>query len=296
MSMSQGAVIVGVDGSDDSLNAARWAAAVAAKFETSLHILHAMPSFGHNLTDTVLVIRAAAMSYQRDYAQIILRSAVDTVRAEHPDLELTTESTETPADEALIELSQTARMIVVGNSEVTAAGALLLGSTTLAVATHAACPVVAWRNRRGAPTSDPVVVGTDGSAPSEAALAAAFEFADAFGCKVAAVRSRSAFGPLAAVANTLPVDWTGLEAAEWTQLTDAVDRHNQRHPDVSAACFIETTKPSVALLDRGKADRAQLIVVGNRGRNPLTSAVLGSTTLNLLQHSPIPVMVCRENR
>jgi nucleotide-binding universal stress UspA family protein len=41
----------------------------------------------------------------------------------------------------------------------------------------------------------------------------------------------------------------------------------------------------------GAAD-AQLVVVGSRGRDALTSALLGSITLNLLHHSTAPVMVC----
>lgn len=296
MSENTVGIVVGVDGSDGAMNAARWAAAVSARLETSLHIVHAMPSLGHNLTDTVAAIRAAVMSYQRDYAEIILRSAADAVREQQPDLVVTTESTNTPADEALIQLSGTARMVVVGNAEVTTAGALLLGSTTLAVATDAACPVVVWRGEHTAPTSGPVVVGTDGTDSSAVALESAFDFADRFAVKLAAVRSWSPFGPLARTANSPLIDWGALETAVWTDLTDTVDKYHQRYPEVSASCYVEPTKASVALLGRSEADSAQLIVVGSRGRNALASAVLGSTPLNLLAHSPIPVMVCRPTR
>jgi nucleotide-binding universal stress UspA family protein len=40
------------------------------------------------------------------------------------------------------------------------------------------------------------------------------------------------------------------------------------------------------------AANAQLVVVGSRGRNALTSALLGSIALKLLHHSTVPVMVC----
>ncbi|KAA0079372.1 hypothetical protein CIW52_28025 [Mycolicibacterium sp. P9-64] len=43
-------------------------------------------------------------------------------------------------------------------------------------------------------------------------------------------------------------------------------------------------------------DRAQLVVVGNRGRPALAAAALGSTSLNVLHHSLIPVVVCRPVR
>lgn len=48
--------------------------------------------------------------------------------------------------------------------------------------------------------------------------------------------------------------------------------------------------PTVALL--AHAADAELLAVGTRGRNALTSALLGSITLNLLRHSTVPVMVC----
>lgn len=294
--MRTGAVVVGVDGSDAAGNAARWAAAVASRYNTSLHIVHALPAVGHNLTDTVAAMRAAVLAHQRENADAILRRAEEIVRAQEPELEVTTLSTDVPITEVLVELGKSARMIVVGNDEVTAAGALLLGSTTLAVATRADCPVVAWRGSNVVPTDDPVVVGVDGTPSSMAALENAFEFCERFNAKLAAVRSTSS--PLRAVAARLPllIDWDALETAEWAQLTNDVDRYNQRYPQVSAPCFVEHAKPAAALIDRSHADGAQLLVVGSHRKPALTSAILGSTALNLLQHATVPVMVCRPSR
>jgi nucleotide-binding universal stress UspA family protein len=296
VTMRSDAIVVGVDGSDGALDAARWAAAVAARFETSLHIVHALPTIGHNVTDTVAAMRAAVMSYQRDSAETILTGVEQTVRSQNPELEVTTLSTDSPVADVLVQLSTTARMVVVGNQEVSAAGALLLGSTTLAVTTRATCPVVAWRGPNVVPTDQPVVVGVDGTPSSIAALETAFEFAERFNSKLQAVRSWSV--PLPAVAARMPflVDWDALETAEWAQVTDDVDRYNQRFPRVSASCYVERAKPAVALMDRSKADGAQLLVVGSYGKNALASAILGSTALNLLQHSTIPVMVCRPHQ
>jgi len=296
MTEKTGPVVVGVDGSDGSLNAARWAAAVAMKFGTSLHIVHALPSIGRNMTETAASIRAAMMSYQRDHANIILRSAEEAVREQYPNLDVTTLSTDVPVDEVLIQAGRTARMIVVGSAEVSPAGMLFLGSTTMAVATHAVCPVVAWRGNSVSPTDAPVVVGVDETHSAAVALEAAFEFAEHFTVKLAAVRSWAMRRPAAAVTIPFLVDWDALEAVEWTQLTDVVDRVNQTYPDVDASCFVETTKPAAALLHQIALDGAQLVVVGSRGRNVLTSAVLGSTALNLLHHSPVPVMICPSPR
>ncbi|OBB72956.1 universal stress protein [Mycobacterium sp. 852014-52144_SCH5372336] len=296
VTMRTGAVVVGVDGSDGAINAARWAAAVAARYETSLHIVHALPDAGHNLTDAVAAMRAAVLEHQRESADAILRRAEETVRSQNHELEVSTLSTDVPVADVLVQLGKTARMIVVGNDEVTAAGALLLGSTTLAVATRADCPVVAWRGSNVVPTDDPVVVGVDGTPSSLAALENAFEFAERFNAKLAAVRSWSS--PLRAVAARLPllIDWDALETAEWAHLTNDVDRYNRRYTQVSAPCYVENAKPAVALMDRCNADGAQLLVVGSYGKTVLTSAILGSTALNLLQHATVPVMVCRPRR
>jgi nucleotide-binding universal stress UspA family protein len=293
MSEKNGAIVVGVDGTDGALNAARWAAAVAAEYQKPLHIVHAKPGLGHNVTDAVASMRAALMSYQHECAEEFLRTAEETVRTQNPDLAVTTLATDIPVDEVLIEAGKTARMIVVGSSQVTPAGALFLGSTTLAVATHAACPVVAWRGPNITPSDQPVVVGVDETHSSAAALDAAFEFADRFDVKLAAVRSWSMRRSMAGKAIPFLIDWDALEVFEWTQLTNEVDQHNQRHPDVDARCYIETAGPAAALVQQIVVDDAQLVVVGNRGRNALTSAVLGSTALNLLHQSPVPVMICR---
>lgn len=42
------------------------------------------------------------------------------------------------------------------------------------------------------------------------------------------------------------------------------------------------------------AEDAQLVVVGTRGRNALAGTLLGSTSLNMLHHSPVPVLICRD--
>src|SRR5215212_5772961 len=161
-----GAIVVGVDGSAAAMNATRWAAAVATRYETSLHIVYATPRFGPNLTETAAAIRAAIMSYQRDCASIYLREAADAARSQHPDLDVTTLSVNSPVDDALVQFGGHSRMIVVGGSHVTPVGAAFIGSTTLAVATHANCPVVALRGPLTVPTDQPVVVGVDGTPSS----------------------------------------------------------------------------------------------------------------------------------
>jgi nucleotide-binding universal stress UspA family protein len=284
--------VVGIDGSDSAINAARWAGGVADKFGAPLHIVYALPTIGRNLTQTAAAMIAAMMSYQQDCADLYLKAAAAAVRSDRAGLAVTTASVDQPADEALIAASRGARLVVLGGRPVTPAAALLLGSVSLAVATRAACPVVAFRGDRVTPGDGPVVVGVDDSPAAAAALAEAFALADSFGADVAAVRSLSLTRP-SETGVTIPflIDWEGLEAAELVSLAETVDVENKKYPSVDAKCFVELASPGQALLQH--AAEAQLIVVGTRGRNAVVGTLLGSTSLNMLHHSPVPVLICR---
>jgi nucleotide-binding universal stress UspA family protein len=283
-------VVVGVDGTTEATAAARWAAAVADKFSAPLQIVHGTPDAGHLLTEAAAAIGAAAIAEHRESAEAILKSVEEELRAEFDGLPIFTTRYDERADRVLTELSHHARLIVLGSEEVTPTAALLIGSTTVAVAAHSACPVVAWRGCNATPTDRSIVLGVDDVGTGAAAFTAAFEFADRFGVGIKAIHSWSAFRPLTRVTNPYLIDWDGLEAAQWQRLLDTLAPWTELYPDVKVTYFVEPEGASKALLHH-VAD-SQLVVVGNRGRNILTGALLGSTSLNLLHHSPVPVMLC----
>jgi len=272
------------------MGAARWAAAIAIKLAAPLHIVHAMPDAGHLLSDAAAAARAALITQQRESAETLLKSVEEAVRAEFGTLNITTTQFDESADKVLTELSHRARLVVLGCADVSPGAALLLGSTTVSVTTHSSCPVVAWRGEMAAPTDQPIVLGVDGERTGSAAFRTAFELADRFGVTLNAVnawpsrRSPGGFG--------FPylIDWDALEAAQWTYILSAVEPWSTQYPSVKVTYFVEPHGASQALL-RHVAD-SQLVVVGNRGRNVLTGALLGSTSLNLLHHCPVPVMLC----
>ncbi len=283
-------IVVGVDGSPNAVSAATWAAGVAARLGAPLHIVYAMPYLGHNFSDAAAAVRAAAIVGQHEAAASILNAAADAVRRAEPDLSLTTSAPAEPADEVLHTLGAQSRLIVLGSQEVSAASALLIGSLTLKTINHSACPVVAWRGETITPTTQPIVVGVDG-ANSDTALKLAFELAHALQVPLHAVRAWSSRRPPGDVTIPFLIDWEGLESMEWSSLTATVQPWAQRYPDVDVSFFVEPAKPSQALLQH--LGDAQLVIVGTRGHGALASALIGSTSLNLLHHSPLPVGVCR---
>ena len=284
-------VVVGVDGSFSAVGAARWAAAVAVKLDAPLQIVHAIPSLGHNLSDAVADIREVEIEIERESATAILKAARHAAEAGHGGLAITTAEVDKPADEALTELSSTAKLIVLGSDEVSLGSAIMIGSTTVSVATHSICPVVAWRGEVTEPTSQPVVLGVDHDHDSRVAVTAAFEIAHRLGVGVIAVHTWSARRPPGDVTIPVRIDWKQVEADERHHLSESLTPWIDLYPDVAVTQIVDLDKPSRAIL-RNARD-AQLIVVGSRGRGLLASAFLGSTGLNLLHHSPIPVMICR---
>ena len=286
--VTKGSVVVGVDGSDSATAAACWAAAVAVKLGTAVRLVHAVPDTGIAFGETSAAIRAAAMASLSANAERILDDVRSAVVAAQPKSSVSTVATSEPVDSALIAAGVHARLIVVGGVEVRPAAAVLLGSTTLRVAAGAQCPVVAFRGAALEPSTAPIVVGLDESSSALAALDVALAMAESFAAPVRVVHSWT----LASIPDDVPgfPDWEEVNAAARARITAIVDDARRRHPGAQASIVWERPGPSRALLDH--LDDAQLVAVGNRGRSLLAAAMLGSTGLNLLHNSKVPVMVC----
>jgi nucleotide-binding universal stress UspA family protein len=283
-------VVVGVDGTTASKGAARWAAAVADKFGAPLEIINGRYATGRPLTDAAAALLATALTAQRESADVMVKSVEEEIRGEFGSLSISTLISDESIDVLLAERSRRARLVVLGSEDVTPAAALMIGSTTLAVSAHSACPVIAWRGANAVPTGQAVVLGVDGERTGAAALRAAFEFADRFGSELRAVHAWSAFRPPLDAIAPYGVDWEALEALQWQGLLATLEPWTERYPNVTVTLFVEAEGAGKALLNH--AADAQLVVVGSRRHSALAGALLGSTSLNLLHHCPAPVMLC----
>ena len=139
-------IVVGVDGSEQSVSALSWAAKEAKLRGSVLHVVAvfsgAILSTGYEMATTDLSDNAAATN-------ILLGAAVDTVR-EFGDLEgvdVTTEVLEGHAGELLISASKESDLLVVGSRGHGGFAGLLIGSVTTYTVNHAHCPVVVVRRK-----------------------------------------------------------------------------------------------------------------------------------------------------
>jgi nucleotide-binding universal stress UspA family protein len=124
--------------------------------------------------------------------------------------------------------------------------------------------------------ADPVVVGVDGSTRSIGALRWATD--------EAARRRR----PLR-VAHALSSDDPELVAAAKSIVDDAVARAAEWRPRLEVAGVVLTGEPVAELL--AESERAELVVLGSRGRGTVASLLLGSVSAQIAAHAHCPVLV-----
>jgi nucleotide-binding universal stress UspA family protein len=147
-------IVVGVDGSDASRDALRWASAEAQLRSAQLVALHAW-SFvpPQPIGDPgMLAVPAGDLPGQLDAennaAQIGLDEAVEDALGAAAGADLERRLVEGDAGEALVAASKEAELVVVGSHGRSGFKAALLGSVSRHVVDHAACPVVVVKSPR----------------------------------------------------------------------------------------------------------------------------------------------------
>ncbi len=140
-----GDIIVGVDGSENSLDALRWAATEARLRDCQLRIVG---TFSTPIMSTGYEVAVPDPTDLEAASNTMLEAAVDRVRATG-DLDgvgCHISVVEGHAGERLIALSRGADLLVVGSRGHGGFMGLLLGSVTTYVVNHAECPVVVVRH------------------------------------------------------------------------------------------------------------------------------------------------------
>ena len=285
-------VVVGVDGSDTSKSAVRVAAELATERGLNLKIIHALDfapyGFGGPYMDSGGVYEWVEAS-----GKAILAEAQEQAFAVNPIIDVHTELSIGSSAQWLVDLSENARIVVVGASGSGAAATALLGNTAINVTSHAHCPVVVVRG--DAHPGGPVVVGVDGSPTSERAISVAFQEASMRNAPLVAVHVWSDLGPAAfedpRAAALVP---QGLEEDEHAVLAESLAGWQEKYPDVRVTREVYIDNPRARLLEWSK--KAQLLVVGSRGRGGFKGMLLGSTSNSLVGGAHCPVVVVRPAR
>ncbi|MEO6957699.1 MAG: universal stress protein [Antricoccus sp.] len=145
-------VVVGVDGSESSQHALRWAQFMAHATASNLEVVAAwQPYTALGSMGVGLVIMPSDWDPARD-AEVALTATVDEVLGTQRPAGLTLTVREGNAAQILLEASAGARMLVVGSRGHGGFAGLLLGSVSAACTEHATCPVLVLHGDTPAPS------------------------------------------------------------------------------------------------------------------------------------------------
>jgi nucleotide-binding universal stress UspA family protein len=250
-------VLVGVDGSEESLEAARQAAALADGALSLLAVYDIAPVMGGTGTHVPYYLDE---DFQREAATGALRRAWEDVAMALPTGKIVRGRPAT----ALISEVERARgtLLVVGSHGHGRMAGFVMGSTATEVIHKAPCSVLVARRRNECDEfPNKVVVGVDGSPESAAAYAVARLLSERFDAELRAVVAH------------------GGKAVDRRLVDLIVDRRREDLLDEPVAALVAA------------AAGADLLVVGNRGLHGLKA--LGSVSERVAHQAHSSVLVVR---
>jgi len=141
-----------------------------------------------------------------------------------------------------------------------------------------------------------ILVATDFSEPSDAALAYGRALARTFGATLHVVHVTGNVPTLVyaadAYAASMPELQQEIEDAARKQLADLlVD--NDRPPLPARSVVLTSSAPAAAIVDYAKGERIDLIVAGTHGRGGVAHLLMGSVAERVVRTAPCPVLTVR---
>jgi nucleotide-binding universal stress UspA family protein len=287
--MASKPIVAGTDGSEESLRAVDWAAREAALRGAPLRIVSAatllprmVPSAGSAEYDTVTDV----LVKDRDRA---LAAAAERAAKMAPGLLIDTDQLTGAPAEAVTESGAGALMLVVGSRGRGAFTAMLLGSVSRYVASHASCPVVVVRDATTA-THRQVGIGIGDLDHCSDSLTFAFEEASLRKASLLAIHAWHA--PETDISRAgdefTAADPHSFEAEAARQLEGLLNDWREKYPDVAVSHDVAHGHPGRALV--GLSARADLVVIGKHA-HPTERQGPGSVRHALLNHAHGPVAI-----
>ena len=149
-----GVIVVGVDGSEASHEALRWAVEEARLRFARLVAVHAWSFIPPQpIGDPGMLAVPAGdlpgqLDAESDAARVALDDAIAEVLGAEPEIEVERKLVEGDAGEALVTESADAELVVVGSHGRSGFKAALLGSVSRFVVDHSTCPVVVVKSQK----------------------------------------------------------------------------------------------------------------------------------------------------
>jgi len=261
-------IVVGIDGSDAAINAARWAVVEAVGRDIPLRLIHAIPERAD--------APAGDDSLDIEYAETSLRNATAALHAMGQPVKFEVEIVRGSADRALIDESRHAAMVCVGSVGIGRISRKVLGSTADAIAQQAHCPAAVIRAGHEPAVSDNgwIAVVVDDSSGNDAVLEHGF--------REARLREASILA--------LGVWRWGLGEIPYQQLNHRLGPWVAQYPDVHVQPA--AARRGAAGFLTGTEEPIQLAIVGSDEAVEL-ARIVGPVTRHLSHHAGCSVLVVR---
>ncbi len=278
-------ILVAIDGSISSMHALKEAFKLAECEKCWMTAVAAIPPYLGDLDTTAVgnVMQAIRKPYEdalnearklADDAKIMLRIAceegeaheriVDLADAENFDLIITGRRGQASIDRALVG-SVAARVIGYSRKDV-----LVVPHDT----------PIGWNK---------ILVATDGSRYSEAAVEKAINFAGSYGGELV----------IESIVD-VPAEFYGEAPEAWDNLVTKAKsfveaaRQKAETAGVKAQGIVKETETWQAIIDLAKEKSADTIIMGSHGRTGLKRLLMGSVTEKVIGHAPCPVLIVKQ--
>ncbi len=241
-------IVVGIDGSVAAINAAHWAIDEAINRAAPLRLVQVIPAEeGSNAAG-----EADHLAVQ--YAETALHAAAAAIQCSGTPVNVHTAIRYGDVDLNLIEESRNAAMICVGSVGIGHAASWLLGSSAVALAKDAHCPVAIIRTDGGSSHGKQIVAVVDRHPDSDDVIHHALDEARLRNAPVLALGVRR---------------WR-LGAISEQELDQRLDNWLPRYPDVPVdKCITDTATEYLVT----RNEPIQLLVTGSADANHLTRLV-----------------------
>ena len=262
-------VVVGVDGSDAAIDAAKWAIDEAISRDVPLRIVQVT----HIQREPASPEDTFHLDVQ--YAESSLRAATAAVEANGKRVKIETEILWGSPDAALINESRNASMVCIGSVGIGAVASKMWGSTAATLADKAYCPVAIIRSPHNSPATGPdwIVVVVEDHADNESVIEHAMNEA----------RLRTA--PVLAVG----VWQENFGETPYDELDRRIEKWKQHYPDVRV--YPVATRAGIArFLADNKDESVQLTLVGNADAADVVQ-IIGPHSRPFVAHGDCSVLV-----
>lgn len=279
--------VVGIDGSESSVRAARWAAVHAPGRASELQLTSA---WSVPAAASMSPMGAAVSGASFDAFEASAHASVDQVAAclsPTLDMPVTCRVELGGAAHVLLDAADESSLLIVGSRGRGGFARLVLGSTSTQCATHSTAPVAVIPDRASLDAVSSILVAFDGSDNSIAALSWANEFA-----------APESTIDCVAVWDTSPI----AAGADQFFFPEASDLAEERFAHLAESAIADAARDDVAVrhVFVGGTPRTtlaehaathDLLVMGARGHGALQAAVLGSVSTWLLHHVERPMVI-----